>query len=154
LPYKAIEIPVGQEMYFIRRKTRELERLIDAIVTIFTKQLIASWGPQGEPGDASEIVHVCKVTGITLDALIAWERELRIVFLQNEEFEKVIITFRGCTSHVMAEIKTFLSVLEGIVEQVINSTTDKKIVVEHEMVITLPRDFVLNFETALAEVSS
>ncbi len=150
---KSIVIREGEEILFLRRKMHELMQIIESITTVYTRQLIPSWGETGEAGNSKEILHVCRSMERAARLMIEWEEEVASVFLENDEFQRIIDVLSGAAVHNFSELTKVVDIVAELADSVLSSEDDSIIESNHTMVFDLPENFDKDIETALESIS-
>lgn len=74
-------------------------------------RLTESWGPQGTPGDASEIHHVCLLLRDAVEQVVAHEERLWFVKV-GEDFEPLVDLLKDCVGSQVLKFESIPGTLD------------------------------------------
>jgi hypothetical protein len=103
-------------MDWVTSKFIELSCTLHKIESVFTKDLVESWGPSGVPGKSAEIFGAAIEVDSTLRALVSIESD---IFRTHalDVMEPVRQAMLGMTDDILAPVQTVPSKLRDLVDQ-------------------------------------
>lgn len=130
-----------------RKKTDEMSLMVPPFVGLFD-ELTASWGKQGESGNASEILHICRLIRDALQRILDFEETLYFSRLPPQS-EKLHNLLKSC----LGEQMTKLSRLPGDLNQAVSmqnsdhgGTVDDPTIIEKSITFEMPPDWASKVE--------
>jgi len=120
------------------------------------KQLNDSWGESGEPGNADNIHHVCKLMRDNLETIVRHEERLKFSKLP-EKYEPLVKKLRGTMAFAIKEIELIPSHMDdmlSLVENIDEEKGDNPINVTKTITLNLPPNWNKDIDTEIAKLKS
>jgi len=105
--FRRSRIMGGKEfLKLMQEKMGDIEVLVELIKSIGEREIPASWGPSGVPGDALEIKRATDRLSKACDELVEWESDIMRV-KPPSAWERVQQLLKGFTADTLNEIERF-----------------------------------------------
>lgn len=108
-------IRVDEVIAWLTAHFEEAEHMIEPIKRLISIELAKSWGPPGLPGDANEILHVCRLIADATQRVVEWEESVHFAALPP--------SFRSLRSQMQGLLGSQIVKLEEIPAR-LNAWTD------------------------------
>jgi hypothetical protein len=137
---KGVIVSSSDIFSWISAKNDDLGKIVGTFEPLL-KALTSSFGPLGTPGDAEEILTVCRLLAAAARNLLEWEEEVRFAYVEDR-FSDILKTMAGAGGHVLEEIFQ--------VEPSLSKFVDEDVTGYHKVTIsiTLPDGYVERMKAA------
>lgn len=143
---KGTKVPTHEIYEWFSAKNRELSKVVDTFTPLLDA-LTKSFGPPGTPGDAREILEVCRLLTAAAQNLLQWEEEVRFTYV-DEKFADLLTAMAGAGGHVLQEIFQVQTTLAKFVDE--NTSGYHSVTIT----ITLPEGYVENVKAAFRKTDA
>jgi len=113
---KPVYIPLNDISNWLGMKFDQASKVARAIDGIVNRELTASWGPPGQPGDAAQILRVCSLLTMAAKNLLEWEEEVNFASFPSE-FLPLQNLLNGVAGHPIKELMKIPSFLSAVFDQ-------------------------------------
>lgn len=96
-------------------KSDEVCRLARTVKALYSEELPRAWGKLGEPGNASEIKHVCKLVRSVYDQILNWEESVRFVSVEVP-FTQICNLLPGALGRQLDRLESVPRMLDEVVD--------------------------------------
>jgi hypothetical protein len=110
---KATKVSNAEYFKLIQAKMIDLGRIIAMFEPVTIRDIPASWGASGTPGDAFEIKKTTDRFISMCNAIVEWEIEISAVH-PPEVFEKLKTILQGATASLLQEAQRFVDEMSRI----------------------------------------
>jgi hypothetical protein len=100
----------------VQEKMSDLLVLTDIFKSCVEKEIPASWGRPGEPGDALEIKRATDRLIAGCNEFVHWETQVASLE-PPKAFDKLLLLMRGLTTQMLSELERFTTEMSDIFEQ-------------------------------------
>lgn len=133
---------------FIREKMIDLERMMPIFESVMNKEIPASWGPPGRPGDPFEIKRAARRLSSLCEAIVEWEVEVRSSH-PPEIFEDLKEILQGTTSEMFTVMQGWVQEMSDIFDE-----PEPKGEYEFDLVLNLPEGWAERSKGELERISN
>ena len=99
-----------------QNKLGRVSSFAEALSRLVNRELPASWGPQGKPGNADSINAVCRQIAELAESILSWEESVRVAAVPPA-FEEVRALLSGSAGLVLDQIEKVYEDLRRVFEQ-------------------------------------
>jgi hypothetical protein len=135
---------------WLRSKNLEAERMVEVLAELYAVELARAWGKPGEPGDAYEIKHVCKLIQSTCEQLLQWEESIRFTSVDSTR-ERILNCLPGILGKQLEQLREVPRKLDEVADWIDanpNNTAPKRF--EYTVVFKVPDDWADRITAELA----
>jgi hypothetical protein len=123
---------------WLRSKTDESSRLIEILTALYTKELVAAWGPMGTPGNPTEIKHACGLIRSAAENIIQWEESVRFVSV-HEQHQRLLACIPGFLGIQLNQLELATRSLDEVSDWIdANAASDTRKHFDHLIVFKTP----------------
>lgn len=129
-------------MKWVSARLTDMQRLFSPFDKLL-QQLMKSWGPRGEPGDPSEIHHVCRLFRDALQQSVDHEERLRFVDI-DDDYRPVIELLKDCIGtqiEKFGDIPAELDHVVSLIDSDHQGTVEEPLVIEKVLTLELPENW-------------
>lgn len=143
----------GDPMQWVSARLNEMQSLISPIEKLL-ERLTASWGPSGQPGDASEIHHVCLL--IRDAARRSVEHEQRLWFVDIDDNYRPMVELLkdniGSQVEKFDSIPAMLDETVDLAERDHSGTAEEPLTIRKVLTVELPENWVQDMQREMRRV--
>jgi hypothetical protein len=131
-------VPTVTATDWLQTRFHELDGLVQSMNTLLRDSAMKAFGPEGQPGDAQEIIWVSQMLGSqVLEAILRWSKRIRCSRLEKP-FNEVIPELSLMADQIITQISSFpVESLRAIEAALASAPTDEAQRLKLTMVIEL-----------------
>lgn len=139
---------------WFQSKTDEARRIVAVLSALYTEELVQAWGKPGEPGDAAEIRHVCKLIQSAGEQLLQWEESVRFTSVLDE-YEGMLACLPGLLGMQLEQLSAVVEKLDEIADWVdSNPHPIARKEFQHTIVFELPDGWAERVDAEIEKLAS
>lgn len=142
---KPVYITPSNILDWLSMKFDETSKIAGALDGIINKELSASWGAPGHPGDEVQILRVCNLLVMAVRNLLEWEEEICFASFPSE-FRPLQSLLRGIAGDPIKELMKIPASLSAVFDQ-----EDPRGVHELKLTFNMPQGFSQSYPEVLRE---
>ena len=108
-------LPEDQFFDWVQTKNAMMLDQIEVLQPLVSRELVASWGPPGQPGSVEQIKRICGYLADACARMLEWEEGIRSVRI-SEPFSDLVDVYKGAMGHNIASVANIRKTLELMIQ--------------------------------------